>query len=296
MPAVSFISVCKGRLHHLKQVLPLWMEQQPTEIVVVDYACPQGTADWVAANHPSVRVVRVDDDPGFCLARARNIGVRASSSDWLVLIDADIRTNPGWMGWMNASLRPGYFYTCEAQIGPDAWEAAGTVICRREAFDRVGGYDEAFRLWGIEDTDYYHRLVLKWEVQDRYPQRFVSPISHGNDERVTSYDIKDFWRHCLINSVYSQFKKQLMALSEKGAEIPLDKRQMLMNDIRQRIERWQPDDGPLDLSVGRSVTLPIVRGFSARQSFSLKYRLSKSDLVERGVLAASLSTRSAQDP
>ena len=296
MPAVSFVSVCKGRLHHLKQVLPLWIEQQPAEIVVVDYACPQGTADWVAANHPSVRVVRVDDDPGFCLARARNIGVSASGSEWLVLIDADIRTNPGWMAWMDASLRPGYFYTCAEENGPDAWQAGGTVICRREAFERVGGYDEVFRLGGFEDTDLYHRLSAKGEVRDRYPQRFISPIFHGNDERVSSYGNKDFLRHCLITSVYWQFKKQLMGLSEKGVEIPFDKRQMLMNDIRQRIERWQPDDGPLDLSVGRSVTLPIVRGFSARRSLSLKYRLSKSDLVGRGVHAASLAIRSAQDP
>lgn len=287
MPDVSFVTVCKGRLHHLKQVLPLWIEQQPAEILVVDYACHQGTADWVATNHPSVRVVRVDDDPGFSLARARNIGAKASVSDWLVLIDADIRTMPGWITWMKASLRPGYFYTCEAQKGPDAWQAGGTVICGRRAFDRAGGYDEVFRLWGFEDADLYHRFTLKGEVRDRYPQHFVSPIHHGNDERVTSHDIKEFWRHCLINSVYSQFKNQLMALSEKGVEIPVDKRQTLMDDIRQKIERWRPENGPLDLMVGRDVTLPIVRGVSARRSLRLQYRLTKDDVLRRELPAES---------
>ena len=281
MPAVSFVSVCKGRLHHLKQVLPLWIEQQPAEIVVVDYACPQGTADWVAANHPSVRVVRVDDDPGFCLARARNIGASAAVSEWLVMIDADIQTRPGWTAWMNASLRPGYFYTCEAQKGPDAWQAFGTVICARRAFDQIGGYDEVFRTWGAEDSDLYHRLSLKGELRDRYPQQFVKPISHGDDERVAAYEIKDMWRIHLIGWVYRQFKNQLMSLSEQGAEVPFENRQSLMNSIRQKIECWQPEDGPLDISVARDIEGPIAHGFSARRSLRLQYRLTKEDLLTR---------------
>jgi glycosyltransferase involved in cell wall biosynthesis len=281
MSAVSFVTVCKGRLHHLQQTLPLWIEQQPAEIVVVDYACPQGTADWVAAHHPTVRVVRVEDDPGFSLARARNIGARAATHEWLAMIDADILTRPGWTSWMRDALRPGYFYTCEAREGPDAWQAFGTVLCSRKAFDRVGGFDEAFRTWGGEDSDIYDRFVLAGELQDRYPQKFVQPIHHGDDERVVAYDIKDMWRNTLISMVYRQFKLQLMGLSQGRAEIPFDRRLALMNEVRGRIERWKPDRGPLEVSVGLDIDMPIMRGMSARRSLRLQYRLTKDDLAAR---------------
>jgi hypothetical protein len=74
MTAVAFITTSKGWLHHIRQTLPLIVAQSPAEIVVVDYACPEQTGDWVEARYGSVKVLRVSDDPGFCVSRARNIG------------------------------------------------------------------------------------------------------------------------------------------------------------------------------------------------------------------------------
>ena len=74
MPDIAFVTTCKGRMRHIQRTLPSLVEQSPDEIVVVDYGCPDGVGDWVADNYPDIAVVRVNDDPGFCVARARNRG------------------------------------------------------------------------------------------------------------------------------------------------------------------------------------------------------------------------------
>ena len=43
-------------------------------MIVVDYGCPDGTEAWVKQNFPEVKVVKVEDDPGFSISRARNLG------------------------------------------------------------------------------------------------------------------------------------------------------------------------------------------------------------------------------
>ena len=52
MPLMSAIVTCKGRLEHLKQTLPLLMAMPDSEVIVVDYDCPDRSGDWVRAEHP----------------------------------------------------------------------------------------------------------------------------------------------------------------------------------------------------------------------------------------------------
>jgi glycosyltransferase involved in cell wall biosynthesis len=91
MKSIAFVTTSKGRLNHIKETLPLMAAQNPDEIIVVDYGCPDGTGDWVEANFPVVKVVRIDDDPGFCVSRARNRGAAKSACDLICFIDADIK-------------------------------------------------------------------------------------------------------------------------------------------------------------------------------------------------------------
>jgi len=144
--SVAIVTTCKGRLAHLRQSLPLMLEQGADEVIVVDYGCPEGTADWVKKNYPQVKIVRVDDDPGFCLSCARNAGARAVKSDWICFIDADILVQPGFVAWMRNQLEPNSFYRTPMIDGK--WDACGSFIVSRVAFERIGGYDEVFRGWG----------------------------------------------------------------------------------------------------------------------------------------------------
>ena len=88
-PRLSIVTCCKGRLRHLKQALPTLVAQAESEVIVVDYDCPDKTREWVAAQFPGVHVVTVTDAPHFNLSRARNIGAAHARAPWLVICDAD---------------------------------------------------------------------------------------------------------------------------------------------------------------------------------------------------------------
>src|SRR5690554_1761579 len=168
MPTIAFVTTCKNRLDYLQRTLPQWMAEEPDEIIVVDYGCPQGAGDWVEANWPRVKVVRVDDDPGFCVARARNQGAAVAQAEWICFIDADVKVRPGWLEWMRANLREDGFYRAAPVDGVRTQETWGTVIVPRDAWRSVEGFDECFVGWGGEDADLYDRLVLAGYAERDY--------------------------------------------------------------------------------------------------------------------------------
>ena len=56
-------------------------------IVVVDNASTDGTPDMIRARYPGVRVIESGDNLGF--ARANNVGIRATTSDFVLLLNPD---------------------------------------------------------------------------------------------------------------------------------------------------------------------------------------------------------------
>jgi glycosyltransferase involved in cell wall biosynthesis len=236
MYPIAFVTTCKGRLHHIKQTLPTIIAESPAEIILVDYGCPDNTGDWVEEHYPEVKVVRVNDDPGFCLPRARNIGAAHSSAPWLCFIDADIKVRSGWLDWMQQHLSEGCFYRPSLADGRQLQEIAGTFLCPRAAFTMVGGYDEVFRGWGGEDIDLYARLPQEGGSQlAYYPNHFVEPISHADDERTTFHAIKNISIQSLINSCYVKAKSQLHGHGIRG--IPFAARQHLLNSISDSLKQ-----------------------------------------------------------
>lgn len=65
----------------------------PTEIVVVDNASTDGTAAAVRAAWPNVRVIEAGQNLGF--ARANNVGIRATDSDYVLLLNPDTLVSEG---------------------------------------------------------------------------------------------------------------------------------------------------------------------------------------------------------
>lgn len=268
-PIVSFVITCKGRLHHLQQTLPKLAVLENVEVIVVDYACPQGTADWVSQHYPQVRVGRVNDDPGFSVARARNIGAYAATAPWLCFVDADVGVERGLLDWARDNLHPGAFYSPQPRLP----NALGSCFCTRSAFLEIGGYDEAIRGWGGEDVDFYRRLALAGYREEGYPAALVSPIAHEDEERTRFYEVKDKARSMHMIEWYLLVKYDLMAI--RNGPLPLEERIALMTLAKEASMR--ADDGPgqvSTLSVNLGERMDVTRNVDWQVQRELVYSRS----------------------
>lgn len=110
-------------------------------------------------------------------AQALNAGARHARGPFLLTTDVDLVFPPGCLAGLAAAAREGqvaYLAPVDLPRGFDAWDdpaaAAGQPLfprtaygtCQlvaREVFARLGGFDENYRYWGIEDRDLHRRLL-----------------------------------------------------------------------------------------------------------------------------------------
>ncbi|HUJ03280.1 MAG TPA: glycosyltransferase family 2 protein [Rhizomicrobium sp.] len=238
---IAFVTTCKGRRHHLERTLPPIVAEAPGEIVVVDFDCPQKSADWAEANFPGVKAVRVTGRPEFHLAQARNIGAHATAAPWICFVDADSVISPGFVGWMRRNLREGHFYTQDPAGKSLEALSEGVVVCHRRAFAFVEGYDETIRGWGAEDTDFYDRLALCNVANVYFPSGLVSSLPHGEDERMRFYAVKNRQAQQMLNRTYRIAKHQVMHIMGIKTELAADMRQKLYDQIEAAFAGWITD-------------------------------------------------------
>lgn len=280
MKSIALITTTKGRLHHLRETLPLMLAQGADEVIVVDYDCPDGSGDWVERHHPGVQVVRVDAAPSFCAARARNMGAAVARSEWLVFIDGDIRTHAGWVDWMREFLEPGNFYrAASGQRGRDP-ELEGTSICRRADFDAVGGYDEVFDAWGGEDTDLYGRLERHGLRTSFYPISFVDAIRHGDEERSGWGGLGSKRERWVLLACYIEAKSEFAMRLAQSTDLAYEHRRRLMDRTREAVKQWFDQGATRPLSI-RYVLDTGATKLRAPNPFSLEKELALTLRLQR---------------
>lgn len=161
------------------------------ECIVVDNNSSDGTSE-VALAYGADRVIF---EPFNQIARARNAGAAVSTSQYLVFIDADTRIESKLLAEVIRNLESndcvggGSVLRLEGEVGligrflAKLWEfiskrsriAAGSFIfCRRDAFEAVGGYDEA--LYASEEIRFSRHIKhwgktrdLKFKILDLAP-------------------------------------------------------------------------------------------------------------------------------
>ncbi|MBN1894454.1 glycosyltransferase [bacterium] len=74
---------------------------RPFEVLVVDNASGDGSADMLAAEFPEVRIVSNRTNRGY--AGGCNDGIRAADTAWVLLLNNDTEVDPGWLGPLMAA-------------------------------------------------------------------------------------------------------------------------------------------------------------------------------------------------
>jgi len=169
-----------------------------TEIIVVDNGSSDGAPDAVRTHFRNVRVLELGDNRGF--AAAVNVGLRATSGTWLLLLNNDATVEAGAVsallnaatgrddvgslaaqmrfargGAMNSAGlgvdRLGVAFDRHIGEPPEAGErsvtevfgaSAGAALMRRAMLEQIDGFDDSFFMY-LDDVDVAWRArMLGW--------------------------------------------------------------------------------------------------------------------------------------
>lgn len=256
----SIITTCKGRLDHLKQTLPAMVAQGARQVIVVDFSCPQGTAEFVTANFPDVQVVSVKGQSHFSNWKARNAGASVASGDVLVFVDADTLLADGAIDRLSTGFPEkayGFFDLKTSRsfnrAGPRlaANQLKGFHVIPTEAFRKLGGYDEVLEGYAAgADTDLEDRLGMIGISRRLLDPKIVdSVIEHDAASRVEHHAQPVKVSYC-AGLLYRTAKRILLRIN-RSAELSIKTREHLYETARSAAEGL----GSKADRVGMNVTL-----------------------------------------
>ena len=119
----------------------------PTTITVVDNQSPDGTAAYVRERWPSVQVIEAGGNLGF--AKANNLGIRATASDYVLLLNPDTVAPPGAIQTLVRGLAS----------HPDA-AIAGARLLSERGFPELS-WGASLTPWNELKTMIFSRLYLR---------------------------------------------------------------------------------------------------------------------------------------
>jgi O-antigen biosynthesis protein len=189
-PLVTVVIVTHGAWAWAERAIgaALANTEVPHEVIVVDNASPDGTAERVRESFPGVRLLANEDNAGF--GAANNQAAAVARSEFLALVNSDAVVPPGWIGPTLATVRrPGVGAAVPALVNEDgtmqiagalaapdgsvlalgngddvddpAWRfsratdfgAAACMLLRRDDFLAAGGFLDAYSPAYFEDVD-----------------------------------------------------------------------------------------------------------------------------------------------
>jgi N-acetylglucosaminyl-diphospho-decaprenol L-rhamnosyltransferase len=186
----------------LEAVRSALREPEVQQILVVDNASGDGSAELIETSLPAatVRVIRAPANLGF--GRAVNLAAREATSDLLLLLNSDATIVQGSTARLAAALlgdastgvvapavfeadghtlQPGAFgrfpqlvsnpfRRATSEVGDSVveWVSGVAMMLRKSDFHAIGGFDERFEMY-LEDVDLCRRLTQLGKAVRREP-------------------------------------------------------------------------------------------------------------------------------
>ncbi len=234
MAEVSVIIVNYNAGKYLPRCLEALLKQDYTdfEVIIVDNASTDGSLEAIPSD-PRISVFPLDQNWGF--AKGNNRGSYQAKGKWLALLNPDAFPEPNWLSSLMKATRdyPEFGMFGSTQISadnpsvldgtgdiyhiagipqrgnyghpvsdlPETGEVFGpcaaAALYRKDVFDAVGGFDEAFFCY-CEDVDLAFRLRLRGvrclQVKEAVVYHVGSATTNATSDFVLFHGIRNaFW-------------------------------------------------------------------------------------------------------
>jgi GT2 family glycosyltransferase/glycosyltransferase involved in cell wall biosynthesis len=185
---------------YLPSVVASLANYPESEIIVVDNGSGDGSVEFVWDHYPDVRLLALEKNLGF--GGGSNAGFKAARNDIVVLLNSDMRVDPGFLAplldgftdekvfavscqifmsdklkarqetgltegwWLQGALRVGHRTDPKVnELFPCFYGGGGSCAFDRKKFFELGGFDHLLRPFYLEDTDLgYLAWKRGWKV------------------------------------------------------------------------------------------------------------------------------------
>jgi len=157
-------------------------QEKTSNIIVVD----------AGGNYPdNYKDVKIIHTPILNCSEAQNVGIRASSADWFLILDCDVLCTGYFTEWIQMLEQDAIYgnvshmNTHKLFTGPNQWLDGWIYAIPRVVFSAVGYFDENFKGSGFEDADYCWR-VYKAGYDVRLADLPFKHLAAGQKRNITS--------------------------------------------------------------------------------------------------------------
>jgi len=211
-PLVSILIPCYNSERTIRRCLESIVNQEtsvPFDVTVIDSSSDR-TPEIVAREYPEVKLIRRTSRT--LAGAARNIGVRATSGPFCMMIDSDCIAEPDMVDRVMQRFREGNYTGVGGAIcngTPGSWSgllcylmefkesmpctprrevrtlATANLTYRRDVFERLGGFDDT--LWLTEDILFNYKLTMSGYSILFDPEIRVTHLNRTGWRTVLSY-------------------------------------------------------------------------------------------------------------
>lgn len=233
-PLVSIIIPTHNRKESLKELLDSILfkmtHSQPFEVIVVCDGCMDGSVEMVKELSEQYPILKGIEKAGEGPAKARNAGVSFAQGSIIAFTDDDCLVTKDWMDEIISAFEDkklvglqGRTSTYEKECTPLTHQINNqhgspsfptcNVAVRKEAFEKIGGFDEAFPFAHNEDAD------LAWRLEKIGRLKFIPSMEIIHPPRPEKLS-KMMKRMKILESEFLLYYKNKEAYRKKRAENP----------------------------------------------------------------------------